>query len=63
MVNLTILFKSGKSVEVDQVSNWSVSVSGDEIVSLTISQSEKAKRKIIVKSIKLSSIDCILESR
>lgn len=62
MSNLTFVFKSGKEVTFDHIEEWTVSNDSEgNFVGLKIRQGEKRKRRIIVKSIDLKSIDCMYE--
>lgn len=62
MKALALVFKSGVTVKADKVTDWSVGTLQDgSIASLSISQDDSAMNKLIVRSINLSSLDCILE--
>lgn len=66
MATLTIYFKSRNVVKVKNVKEWSVGSNGNEIVSISITHTKPlfniGKRKLIVKSLDMSAIDCIIES-
>lgn len=60
---LTIYLRSGSEIVLDRVTEWTIKNQGNEIVSISLTQSRWAKRKLLVKTIDLSQIVAITKSK
>ena len=62
LTNLTFIFKSGKEITFDCVLSWEIQTDGENVTGISLAQSADKKRRCIVKSICMKSIDIVYAS-
>ena len=58
---LTFYMKSGNSIVIDGVTEWSIKTSGGSVTSVTLTQRHD-KRKLILSTLNLDQIEAVVEN-